>query len=76
MGSRATTVFCLYALYPIMRPNASIYRIRTPYVKGMSYAMETTKETSHCGVSKANRKPFYPGALWASKARGIEGLEL
>ena len=54
----------MQVVYQIMRSNASVYRSRTPYVKGMSYAMETTK------AAKANRKPLYPTA----EAGGLYGL--
>jgi hypothetical protein len=66
MGSSATTVARLLSpVYQIIRSNTSVYRIRTLYMKGMSYAMETTK------AAEANGKGLYPTA----EAGGLYALD-
>ena len=55
----------MQVVYQIMCCDASVYRTRTRYMKGMSCAMETSK------AAQANRKGVYPRA----KAPGLYALD-
>jgi hypothetical protein len=47
----------------------AVWRIRKTYMKGISDARSRAK------AAKASEALFYPGAIWASKALGLYGLD-